>query len=132
MELTDQNQQIHSQDAEMGQSRISQEKVQLFESANEQLPEKNRALTLELKETRRELRVQQRLKKEYSQQITEMKSAFARDAVELDAISGQFPSRDMETSFSKTTENKTSEFGGASPSNDLTLYEMESFYFYLI
>jgi hypothetical protein len=40
--------------------------------------------------------------------------------------------RDVETSFSKTTGNKTLEFDGVSPSNDLTRYKMESFYFYLI
>jgi hypothetical protein len=40
--------------------------------------------------------------------------------------------RGAEASFSKTTGNKTLEFGGVSPSNDLTQYKMESFYFYLI
>jgi hypothetical protein len=40
--------------------------------------------------------------------------------------------RGMEASFSKTTGNKTFEFGGVSPSNDLIRYKMESFYFYLI
>jgi hypothetical protein len=38
----------------------------------------------------------------------------------------------VEASFSKTTGNKTLELGGVSPSNDLTRYKMESFYFYLI
>jgi hypothetical protein len=38
----------------------------------------------------------------------------------------------MEASFSKATGNKTLEFGGGSPFNDLTRYKMESFYFYLI
>jgi predicted nucleic acid-binding Zn-ribbon protein len=37
-----------------------------------------------------ELRVQRRLNEEYSQQIAEIKSAFARDSAELEAISGQF------------------------------------------
>jgi hypothetical protein len=40
--------------------------------------------------------------------------------------------RGVEASFSKTTGNKTLEFGGVSPSNDRTRYKMESFYFYLI
>jgi hypothetical protein len=40
--------------------------------------------------------------------------------------------RGVEASFSKTTWNKTLEFGGVSSSNDLTRYKMESFYFYLI
>jgi hypothetical protein len=40
--------------------------------------------------------------------------------------------RGVEASFSKTTGNKTLEFGAVSPSNDLTRYKMESFYFYLI
>jgi hypothetical protein len=38
----------------------------------------------------------------------------------------------VEASFSKITGNKTLEFGGVSPSNDLTRHKMESFYFYLI
>jgi hypothetical protein len=40
--------------------------------------------------------------------------------------------RGVEASFSKTTGNKTLEFGGVSPSNDLTRYKKESFSFYLI
>jgi hypothetical protein len=40
--------------------------------------------------------------------------------------------RGAEASFSKTTGNKTLEFGGVSPSNGLTRYKMESLYFYLI
>jgi hypothetical protein len=40
--------------------------------------------------------------------------------------------RGVEVSFSKTTGNKTLEFGGVSPSNDLARYKMESFYFDLI
>jgi hypothetical protein len=42
------------------------------------------------------------------------------------------PARGVEASFSKTTRNKTLEFGGVSLSNDLTRYKMESFYFDLI
>jgi hypothetical protein len=38
----------------------------------------------------------------------------------------------VKASFSKTTGNKTLEFGGVSPSNGLTRYKMESFHFYLI
>jgi hypothetical protein len=33
----------------------------------------------------------------------------------------------VKASFSKITGNKTLEFGGVSPSNDLTRYKMESF-----
>jgi hypothetical protein len=40
--------------------------------------------------------------------------------------------RGVEASFSKTTRNKTLEFGGISLSNDLTRYKKESFYFCLI
>jgi hypothetical protein len=40
--------------------------------------------------------------------------------------------RGVEVSFSKTTGNKTLEFGGVSPSYNLTRYKMKSFYFYLI
>jgi chromosome segregation ATPase len=100
-ELNDQNQQLlsqlHSQEADLRQSRISEEKVQLFEKTNEQLAEKNRALSLELKEAGRELRVQRRLNEEYSQQMAEMKSAFAREAPELEAISVQFPDHERES-----------------------------------
>jgi hypothetical protein len=40
--------------------------------------------------------------------------------------------RVVEASSSKTTGNKTLEFGGVSPSNNLTRYKIEFFYFYLI
>jgi hypothetical protein len=54
----------------------------------------------------------------------------------LKVLLGDLPDRDcrirgVEASFSKTTGNKTLEFGGISPSNDLTRYKTESFYFYL-
>jgi hypothetical protein len=42
------------------------------------------------------------------------------------------PIRGVEHSFSKTTGDKTLEFGGVSSSNDLTRYKIKSFYFYLI